>query len=130
VTEDGLDLLSLQTESRPTFCLGNAFSCLGNSDIRVEVDIAHSETYCTAHHVMHPDEKGVTKNSVVELRYVDRFERHDDAWLISRRTCIYDLAYIVAPDESWPLDPPYITGTQDLEDPSYVLLGTSVRSGK
>jgi hypothetical protein len=62
------------------------------------------------------------------LRDVIRIERHDDAWLISRRTCIYDFAYIVASDESWPLDPPYSTGTQDLEDPSDVLLGTSAKT--
>ena len=101
---------------------------LGNSDIRVELDVAHCETYCTAHHVMHPDENGVVKDSVVGLRYVYRFERRSDAWLIARRTCVFDWTYIVSSDEAWPMDPPYVTGRQDLEDPSYVLLGTAVKS--
>ena len=36
---------------------------LGNIDIRVEGDLAYCETYCTAHHVMHPDENGVHSTS-------------------------------------------------------------------
>lgn len=103
---------------------------LGNSDIRVEVDVAHSETYCTAHHVMYPDENGVTKDSVMGLRYVDRFERRRNAWLIARRTCVYDWTYVLASDEAWPLEPPYTTGSQNLEDPSYLLLGTAVETTK
>lgn len=100
---------------------------LGNSDIRIEGSRAYCETYCTAHHIMHPDDDGVTKDSVMGLRYVDRFERRNNAWLIANRTCVYDWTYVVAADEAWPLDPPYITGTQDESDPSYALLKTVIK---
>ncbi len=100
---------------------------LGNSDIRVEHETAYCETYCTAHHVMHPDENGVIKDSVMGLRYVDRFEQRNGSWLIAVRTCVYDWTYVVAADDAWPLEPPYITGKQGLEDPSYALLATAVK---
>ncbi len=100
---------------------------LGNIDIRVEGEVAYSETYCTAHHVMFPDENGVTKDSVMGLRYVDRFERRNKTWLIANRVCVYDWTYVIAADEAWPLDPPYTTGNQTRHDPSYALLGIEVK---
>lgn len=102
---------------------------LGNSDIRIDGDVAYSETYCTAHHVMFPDDRGVTKDSVMGLRYVDRFERRNGAWLIARRTCVYDWTYVIAADEAWPLDPPFVTGSRGAEDPSYKLLAISIERG-
>ena len=65
-------------ETLPTFFKATMHN-LGNSDVRVEGNVAHCETYCTAHHVMHPDENGVTKDSVMGLRYVDRFELRNGA---------------------------------------------------
>lgn len=95
---------------------------LGNSDIRVEGDTAWSETYCTAHHVMHPDEQGVIRDSIMGLRYVDRFERRSGEWRVARRTCVYDWTYVVRADDAWPLDPPFIKGGRGSDDPSYDLL--------
>lgn len=122
----GDDFAKWVVETLPSYFKATMHN-LGNSDIRVEGKVAYSETYCTAHHVMHPDENGVTKDSVMGLRYVDRFERRNGAWLIAIRTCVYDWTYVVSSDESWPLDPPYTTGTKDQEDPSYALLGTKVK---
>jgi ketosteroid isomerase-like protein len=43
--------------------------------IELEGDLAHCETYCTAHHVTKPDDPGGERDSVMGLRYLDRFER-------------------------------------------------------
>ena len=40
---------------------------------------------------------------------------------------MYDWTYVVASAEAWPLDAPYITGTQDETDPSYALLKTVIK---
>ena len=54
-------------ETLPTYFRATMHK-LGNSDIRVESDTAYCETYCTAHHVMHPDANSVVKDSVMGLR--------------------------------------------------------------
>jgi len=102
---------------------------LANSHIDVEGDTAFSETYCTAHHVMHPDENGVIRDSVMGLRYVDRFEKRNDKWLIAQRVCVYDWTYIVEAKEAWPLEPPFIQGSRGRADPSYALLAARARGG-
>ncbi|MDJ0850270.1 MAG: nuclear transport factor 2 family protein [Myxococcota bacterium] len=93
---------------------------LGNVSIELEGDVARSETYCTAHHVFPPEDPGGPRDAIMGLRYLDRFERRPGSpWLIARRVCAYDYTYIVPISESWPLDPPFIVGRPDRDDPSY-----------
>ena len=47
--------------------------------IEREGDVAHCETYCTAHHVFPPSDPGGERDSVMGLRYLDRFERRPPA---------------------------------------------------
>jgi ketosteroid isomerase-like protein len=104
--------------------------------IEVDGDVAHCETYCTAHHVTPPSDPEGERDSVMGLRYVDRFERRlptppasGDAspagqsrrpeWRIARRTCVWDYTYIVPAGVKWPLGPEFLRGSPDRSDPSY-----------
>jgi hypothetical protein len=95
---------------------------LGNSDIRISGGVVHSETYCTAHHLFPPNDAGVVKDSIMCLRYVDRFELRNRAWRIANRTCVFDFTYVVESTERWPLAPPFVVGEPGPGDPSYRLL--------
>jgi len=105
--------------------------------IELDGDVAHCETYCTAHHVTPPDDPGGERDSVMGLRYVDRFERRPPTppasgdglpggqsrrpeWRIARRTCIWDYTYVVPVTEKWPLGPEFRLGRPDRSDPSYL----------
>ena len=100
---------------------------LGQIRIEIEGDVAHAESYCEAHHVFEAAadmSMGVagtgTLDSVMWLRYVDRFERRDDGqWLIAERRCVYDWTYVVSASQSWPLDENFTLGRTDRSDPSY-----------
>lgn len=93
---------------------------LANQSIEIDGDVARVETYATAHHIFPTTDPGGPRDSVMGLRYVDRFERRDGGpWLIARRTCVFDYTYVVPITERWPLDPPFITGRTDRTDPSY-----------
>ena len=61
-------------------------------------DVAHTETYMTAMHVVpagypvpsvFPD-RGETYAAVIAGRYIDRFERRGGEWRIARRQGVYD----------------------------------------
>lgn len=88
---------------------------------RIELagDAARCETYCTAHHVFPADDPGGARDSVMGLRYLDRFERRDGVWRIARRTCVWDYSYIVPAGDRWPFGPDYRLGRPDGSDPSY-----------
>ncbi len=90
---------------------------------RIEVagDVAHCETYCTAHHVFPPEDPGGARDSIMGLRYCDRFERRGGAWRIARRTCVWDYTYVVPAAERWPFGPGYQLGRPDRGDPSYAV---------
>jgi ketosteroid isomerase-like protein len=87
--------------------------------IELDGDVAHAETYCTAHHVYAPDDPGGERDSIIGLRYVDRFERRGGQWRIARRRCVFDYSYIVAVVERWPFGPGFRLGSPSREDPSY-----------
>lgn len=104
--------------------------------IEREGDVAHCETYCTAHHVFPPSDPGGERDAVMGLRYVDRFERRPLAsgdrlasaqsrhpelgvWLIARRTCVWDYTYVVPVHEKWPLGAGFLLGRPGPDDPSY-----------
>jgi hypothetical protein len=105
---------------------------------RIELDgDAHCETYCTAHHVFPPSDPGGERDSVMGLRYLDRFERRPPAsgsglasgqsrhpelgvWRIARRTCVWDYTYVVPVAEKWPLGDGFRLGRPGRDDPSYL----------
>jgi SnoaL-like domain len=109
--------------------------------IELEGDVASAETYCTAHHVTPATDPGGERDSVMGLRYLDRFElrppgtrrthpatasqvdgRGVQGWRIARRTCVWDYTYIVPVNEKWPLGPDFRLGSPDRSDPSYAQL--------
>ena len=96
---------------------------LGNHDCLVTGDVATGETYCTAHHIFPGSDPGGARDSVMGLRYLDRFERRDGVWKIARRVCAYDYQYIVPFGERWPMEPDqgWTLGSPDSRDPVYVL---------
>lgn len=83
--------------------------------------VALSETYCIAHHITHPDESGQQSDMVLKLRYLDRFERRADRWLIAVRRCAFDWSYSVPFDPAGGLqfEPDWMVGRRDRNDPSY-----------
>jgi ketosteroid isomerase-like protein len=88
---------------------------------RIDLDgeTAHAETYCAAHHLYPPDDPGGARDSVMGLRYLDRFERRGGVWRIARRSCVWDYSYIVPAGEGWPLGRGFRLGRPDRSDPSY-----------
>ena len=93
---------------------------IGSPRIELAGDTARSETYCIAHHVFPEDHEDGAKDSIMALRYVDRFEREPGGeWLIRKRECVWDFSYLVAAGERWPYGEHYLLGRPDLEDPSY-----------
>lgn len=92
---------------------------LGQSDIVVEGDVAHSETYVHAHHVSNaPD--GTITDDVEGLRYLDRFERRavgeTAEWRIARRTLVWDWSYRICAGDARALPDGCTLGRRDKED--------------
>jgi hypothetical protein len=92
---------------------------LGNSLIEFDgPTTAHVETYLEADH--QGSEIHHWKNDMVKLwaRYLDRFEKRDDKWLIASRRLIVDWMYRY-PTEGWFDDHPDAhTARRDGDDPS------------
>ena len=87
--------------------------------IELDGDVAHVETYCTAHHVYPVDDADGERDSIMGLRYLDRFERRGGVWRIARRSCVWDYTYVVPIRDKWPLAPGFRLGRPSREDPSY-----------
>jgi hypothetical protein len=92
---------------------------LGQCRIQVDGDVAHTETYCDAHHVSHPDERGTVTDMVLGLRYVDRFERRDGAWRIAKRICAFDWTYTTPSSAVWSFGDDFTVGRRDRSDITY-----------
>ena len=93
---------------------------LGNIRIEVEGDVAHSETYCVAHHLTRPDDPEGERDMCMGLRYVDRFERREAGrWRIAQRRCVWDWSNTVSVDAKHRFGEAYVLGCRGGEDPSY-----------
>ncbi len=93
---------------------------IGAPRIELAGDVATSETYCTAHHVFPPSDPGGERDSIMGLRYFDRFERERGGpWLIRRRVCVWDYTYVVPVGEKWAFAAAYRLGRPDRGDPTY-----------
>ena len=77
--------------------------------------MAEVDTYCEAHHVK------ADSDSLLGLRYVDRFERRDGQWLIAKRVCAFDWTYTVAIDDSfrYRFEEHFTVGKRDRSDITY-----------
>jgi hypothetical protein len=91
---------------------------IGPPAIRLEGDplsVAHCDTYCVAHHV------GEDTDMVLGLRYVDRFELREGAWLIAKRVCAFDWTYTVPfdPAAKFTFAEDFTVGHRDRTDITY-----------
>lgn len=93
---------------------------ISNEYIEVNGDTAQSETYVTAYHLME-DPSGAPIDMVVAGRYLDRFERRDGVWRISRRTFVMDWNQNQKATVQWDggmYESLKIRGSNDQNDPS------------
>ena len=91
---------------------------IGPPAIRLEGvprSVAHCDTYCVAHHV------GKDTDMVLGLRYVDRFELRDGAWLIAKRVCAFDWTYTIPfdPTATFTFAEDFTVGRRDRTDITY-----------
>lgn len=59
-----------------------------NELIQVDGDAAHCESYLLAYHRVEDDGREI--DWLLGARYLDRFERRNNAWRIAHRTVVYD----------------------------------------
>lgn len=86
---------------------------LGQALIEIEGDEANAETYAICHHV--GAEQGVdATDSVMGIRYLDRFERRAGEWRIARRELRWEW---IRHDALVALDPEWTLGVANSEDP-------------
>ena len=88
---------------------------LGQALIEIDGDVAQSETYAVCHHVVEEGGRDVA-DSVMGIRYLDRFERRDGAWRIARRELRWEWIRTDALD---PLDPAWTHGKAGPDDPIF-----------
>jgi hypothetical protein len=95
--------------------LGNVLVELAESG-----DAAVAETYAIAFHRGPAAEP--SRNLIVGVRYVDRFERRDGAWRIARRVCTTEWSRVDDAAGRFPLAPGHLSGRRDRGDVVYALL--------
>jgi hypothetical protein len=86
---------------------------LGQALIEIEGDSAECETYAICHHVAAEDGRD-TQDSVMGIRYLDRFERRDGEWRIARRQLRWEW---IRHDPLVALDPDWTLGEAGPSDP-------------
>jgi hypothetical protein len=93
---------------------------VGNSLIELAGDAAVAETYAIAFH--RGRDATPSLNTVVGVRYVDRFERRGGEWRIARRVCVTE--WIRVDDEAGrlPIAPGHVRGRRDRGDVLYEML--------
>lgn len=96
---------------------------LGPVSIVFEGDVAHAETYFTAHHrfgSVPPPGGRPHEDRFMGGRYVDRFERRDGVWKIAERVGVNDwLRYEASDDRGFWEGPAEARGRRDRSDPVY-----------
>lgn len=131
--EDATDDHGLFVGSAPDFCdwvveqLGNYERTqhhITNVNIVIDGDKATTEAYFIAHHVM-PTADGPKKDVIAAGRYLDRFERKNDAWRIMHRKALYDWSRVEETKDGWanpPISEILERGQQGPGDLSYEFL--------
>jgi hypothetical protein len=86
-----------------------------NVQIELEGDVAHVESYFHSIHV----EQNSDVEEHVYGRYVDRFERRDDAWKIARRQVVMDFDSYRPRGTPSPYHDRFSLGSRGPQDPIY-----------
>jgi hypothetical protein len=98
------------------------YHLLGQSQIRVNGDEAAAETYFLAVSTG-PNADGVETCNQLGGRFVDRFERQGDRWLIKHRTVLRDWAISLPVEQDWTAEAGLRPGERSDADPSFAALG-------
>ncbi len=83
-------------------------------------DAAEGEIYTIAVHTLVGSGRDI--DLIIGGRYLDKYEKRDDTWRISKRTIVTDWAQVRDPsvmDLSHPITKDTLKGTLDASDPSY-----------
>jgi ketosteroid isomerase-like protein len=91
---------------------------LSNIVIRVDGDRAETLSHITAVHSQWKRRSGVF-DMIGWGRYVDRFEKRDDAWRIAHRKVMFDWTIELPSGFEWPESLLPFAGRRDRDDPSY-----------
>jgi ketosteroid isomerase-like protein len=86
----------------------------------IDGDAAEGEIYTIATHTLAGRDGDV--DVVVGGRYLDKYEKRDDAWKFIERTIVTDWAHVNDPssvDLNHPITKDTLKGTPDASDPSY-----------
>jgi hypothetical protein len=102
---------------------------LGNVLIDVHGDVAIAETYGIAYHRTTTEPFDPTRNLVIGVRYVDRFERRDGEWRIARRLGVTDWVRVDAHEHQWASPPGMRTGQRDRTDAIWTIAPDLVGPG-
>lgn len=94
---------------------------LGQSLIRVDGDTAGADTYFLASVSSTEDGKEVINQ--IAGRYVDRLERIEGAWKISKRICVREWSISLPVDRDWLAAQDFVMGQRSGKDASYAALG-------
>jgi hypothetical protein len=100
---------------------------LGNVSIDIAGDTAFTECYFTAFHRLAPGVESIFGtlpdggDVVIAGRYIDRFEKRDDAWRIAHRIGVHDWRQDSAPCDSGFFNTKEGRGTRDKSDPVYTI---------
>jgi SnoaL-like domain len=81
---------------------------------------AEGEIYTVAAHTLAAGDRDI--DVIVGGRYLDKYEKRDDAWKLIERTIVTDWARVIDPsavDLSHPITRDTLRGTPDANDPSY-----------
>jgi ketosteroid isomerase-like protein len=90
---------------------------IGNMQIEVEGDVAFAETYCYG--VSRRRDGDKVLQSLVAVRYLDRFERRETGWRIAHRKCVMDWSRLDDGGTPYQAEAGYIRGRKDRDDPVY-----------
>jgi hypothetical protein len=93
--------------------------CIGNVAIELAGDVAHVETYVTAHH--YAEAEGGDREMIFLGRYLDRMEKRGNVWKIAHRRVVMDWNRNVAASAHW-AGPPFdglARGARQPDDPLY-----------
>jgi hypothetical protein len=91
----------------------------GNQYVNVNGNVAFAEHYCRAFHRTKAVGDTPATDWVVNIRYVDRFEKRNGEWRIADRMVVFDSERVdPVTSSSAPLSNPQF-GRRDRSDPSY-----------
>ena len=99
--------VSALIESTMAVTFGGTQHFMGNHTVTIDGDTAKGETYCLAIHQYLDPSRDDDQRPVSALRYIDRFIRTKDGWLIEHRRVTRDVGmFFTGRSASLPPHPP------------------------